>query len=667
MSKICPPIRLFALWLLCLALAMTVRGPNPLGASVAMAAEPPTTIVIFDGSGSMWGKPDGERQSKLVMARDAIRQGLTGRAPETRVGLMSFGHRRGGDCQDTETIAAPAPLDIERIMTPLDKLNPRGRGPLTKALREAAALLGPQTAPASIILVHDGPDNCQQDPCSAVAELKAAHPRVRVHVVSLDMAADDAATMACLPQATGGKHFQVATATDISTALAEALRLSSQAATPPSPAAKSAPTAPAAAANPAGVPAGRPGLQLWATLVKDGPPVDFPLDWVLRRSGEKGPPLWEGRTTAPLLVVPTGRYDVEVSTGLVTRRAVADAVDGAPRSLAVVLDAGTLAFSSMPQRAPNLAGTIVTLTAIGTAGPGEPKILRDVAPEMALPAGTYLLTVTSGTLRIERPVGIESGKRLSVAKSLDLGTLELQAVLAKDKPPLDGLVYAVFEDDPDAPQGRREVARTAAPTPSLKLPGGTYYVTVRHGASETRDRVTVRPGEVERHTLVLDAGKLLLTASIKGGRIESESPISHRLERLDVQPTEIHTASGPVVDLDLTAGRYRLETRIGLANVRTQREVRLKAGTVERLSLEHAAGGVRFRLIDKAGAPPVSDARFELRDSDGQLVWTGLGGEARALLLAGRYTARAESRGVTAERTFEVATGEDRTIDIAAR
>ncbi len=666
MSKICPPIRLFALWLLCLALATTVRGPIPLGIPVAMASEPPTAIVIFDGSGSMWGKPDGERQSKLAMARDGLRQGLVDRPPATRVGLMSFGHRRGGDCQDTETIATPAPLDLDRIMAPLDKLNPRGRGPLTKALRESAGLLGPQSAPASIILVHDGPDNCQQDPCSAVAELKAAHPRVRVHVVSLDMGPDDAATMACLPQATGGKHFQVTTATAISEALAEALRLSTPAATQPAPPVKS-PSAASPAANPSGPPMGRPGLQLWATLVKDGPAVDFPLHWVVRRAGEKGPPLWEGRTTAPLLVVPTGRYDVEVSTGLVTRRVVADAVDGAPRSLAVVLDAGTLAFSSVPSRAPNLAGTVVTLTSIGSAGPGEPRILRDIAPEMALPAGTYLLTVTAGTLRIERPVGIESGKRLSVARSLDLGTLQLEAVLAKDKPPLDDLVYAVFEDDPDAPQGRREVARTAAPTPSLKLPGGTYYVTVRHGASETRDRVTVRPGEIARHTLVLDAGILLLSASLKGGNIERESPISHRLERLDVQPTEIHTASGPIVDIDLTAGQYRLETRIGLANVRTQREVRLKPGTVERLTLEHAAGGVRFRLLDKAGAPPLSDASFEVRDSDGQLVWTGLGAEARALLLAGRYTARAESRGVTAERTFEVATGEDRTIDIATR
>jgi len=55
-------------------------------------------MIIFDGSGSMWGKPLGEKQSKLVLARDALRQSLPRLAKQARVGLMVFGHRRPGDC-----------------------------------------------------------------------------------------------------------------------------------------------------------------------------------------------------------------------------------------------------------------------------------------------------------------------------------------------------------------------------------------------------------------------------------------------------------------------------------------------------------------------------------------------------------------------------------------
>lgn len=650
-----------------LALAGILAGLGfGLAAGGALAAEPPTAIIIFDGSGSMWGRPDGETKSRLVLARDGVRQGLQRLAPTSRIGLMSFGHRRGGDCQDTEMIVAPEPLDVERVLGPLERLNPRGRGPLTKALREAASKLGPQSAPASVILIHDGPDNCQQDPCSAIGDLRAAHPQVRVHVVSLGLPPEEAQTVACLPQATRGKHYQVATAAEITAALTEALSLAGSAQPAATAAATKAPpaTPPPAAAAP---PAGRPGLQLWVTLAKGGPPLDIPVAWTVRKAGDGGPPLWEGRTSAPLMQLPSGRYEIEARLGLVAQRAVAEAVEGQPRSLGISLEAGTLALAAEGAQGSGLADAIVTLTRIEAKGPTEPRILRGLEPEFALPAGNYLVAVTSGGLRIERPVGIELGQRLSLAGSLGLGSLELTAIPAKDRAPLDGLVFAVFEDDPDAPLGRREVARSAAASPRFRLPAGNYYVIARRGAVETRDRVTVRAGETERRVMVMELGQLALSVRVAGGRLDGEGPITHRLERIDVQPPEVVNASGPAAALDIAAGQYRLETRVGLANVRTEREIRVKAGEAERVAIEHAAGAARFRLIEAGSAAPSPDASFEVRDRNGQVVWIGLGAEARALLLAGRYSVRAESRGGVAERAFDVTAGDDRVIDIAAR
>ena len=67
--------------------------------------------------------------------------GRSARSPRRRAsGLASFGHRRG-DCSDVEMLRAPEPLDAQRIVEPLERLNPRGRGPLTLALREAAKSL----------------------------------------------------------------------------------------------------------------------------------------------------------------------------------------------------------------------------------------------------------------------------------------------------------------------------------------------------------------------------------------------------------------------------------------------------------------------------------------------------------------------------------------------
>lgn len=658
MRYACRPVLTFALAVLAFGMCFARS------LSAQPAPEPATAIVVFDGSGSMWGRLDGERSSKLVMARDAVRTGVARLPPATRVGLMSFGHRRSGDCTDTEMLLAPEPLDVERLMAPLEKLNPRGRGPITKALREAAAILGPQSAPASVILVHDGPDNCQLDPCTAIGDLRQAHPQVRVHVVALGLPAEEAQKMSCLPQATGGKLFEVANTEQMNQAVLEALRFPDAAA--PSVAAPAAPAKNTSAAV-APPPVGRPGLQLWASLVKGGPAVTLPVRWRVRRIGDKSPPLWEGVTSAPLLVLPTGRYEIEAEVGLVARQAVAEAVEGQPRSLGIVLDAGTLTLAETAAARSMLEDVVVTLSRIEARGPAEPRILRQPDPELAVAPGTYLVVVTHGTLRIERPVGIEAGQRVSLAGSLDLGAIELAAAAAKDSPIVDRVLFTVYEDDPDAPQGRREVARSAAPSPRFKLPAGTYYVVARRGGAEVRERMTVKAGESERRVLVLDTGQVALTIRIPGGKFDGEGPVSHRLERLDAPTREVLNASGTTAAFDVPAGRFKLDTRVGLANVRAEREIRLKAGEIEKVVVDHAAGSVRMRLLERAGAAPVADTVWEVRDSRGQPVWAGLGTEARVLLLAGRYMVRAEGRGVRLERPLEVRAGEERSLDLAEK
>ena len=148
----------------CAALLVTLAAPAAL-----RAQEPPSVVIIFDGSGSMAGNIEGVRGSKVVLAREAVRQALTKVGSQTRVGLVSFGHRRG-DCGDVELLRPLEPLDVQRIGDSLEKMNPRGRGPLTTALLEAAKPLASVSGRRSVVLIHDDADNCQQNVCAA-AEL----------------------------------------------------------------------------------------------------------------------------------------------------------------------------------------------------------------------------------------------------------------------------------------------------------------------------------------------------------------------------------------------------------------------------------------------------------------------------------------------------------------
>ena len=71
--------------------------------TAARGNEPASAILVFDGSASMWGDLDGPRNIKLTVAREAVRRALGKIGSQTRVGLASFGHRRG-DCADVEVM-----------------------------------------------------------------------------------------------------------------------------------------------------------------------------------------------------------------------------------------------------------------------------------------------------------------------------------------------------------------------------------------------------------------------------------------------------------------------------------------------------------------------------------------------------------------------------------
>ena len=141
-------------------------------------------IVIVDGSGSMWAPIDG----RVSQARPGARC-LAARPRQDRRRRASALRPSGTGAATAATwrSCAPEPL-TSSIMAPLEQLNPRGRGPLTLALREAAKSLPRDAGPRSLLLIHDDADNCQPDLCAAAAELRAAE--VTAHVIGLALKAE---------------------------------------------------------------------------------------------------------------------------------------------------------------------------------------------------------------------------------------------------------------------------------------------------------------------------------------------------------------------------------------------------------------------------------------------------------------------------------------------
>ena len=636
-------------------------------ASPALANEPATVLFVLDGSGSMWANLEVERRSKLALTRDAIRTSMALTARDTRIGLVSFGHRRG-DCSDVEVMVRPEADSADRIAGVLEKHNPRGRGPITQALREAALQLPPAPARATVVLIHDDADNCQLDPCSAVAELRAQNEKTVVHVVSLGARREETTRMMCLAQATGGKHSEVQTGAQLTAALEAALQ-STTGRVPTQPVARAEPPSPKRDAAPPTQPA-RSGLQLTAALAEDGAAITSVVRWrVVRRTGGASTAVWEGDAVAPLLDLPTGAYQIEAWLGFVKASASIDVVQGRPQVLPVILRAGVLRMpvplrDAAPEVLAALADVVVSVKRID-ADAETMAFQRGLIPELTLTPGTYIVGLTSGSMRHERTLNIRAGQTWAFDQSLAFGAVELSAAAAAGGPRVDRALLSLFQDDPDAPQGRREIWRSGASPATVALPVGTYQAVARRGGAEKRERISIKAGLVEKRTLVLESGAIQVVTKIAGSVTETTDPISTRLERLDGDRDVVVSREQPAV-FELPAGRYRVESRIGSGNAAGVRDIELRAGGREQVTMELMAGAMRLRLLDQAGQP-IADVAWDIRDATGRAVWSASQTEGHPLLLAGRYSVRAESRDRRAEQTIEVRAGETRSVNLTAR
>jgi Ca-activated chloride channel homolog len=271
-------------------------------------------ILVLDGSGSMWGQVDGK--TKAEIARSVIDDLLQQIPAERRLGLVAYGHRRTGDCSDIEELA-PVGTDRATIRKQVDALTFKGKTPLTDAVRFAAEKLRYREASATVILVSDGAESCNADPCALGAELEAAGVDFTVHVVGFGLpSATEAAGLKCLAEATGGKYFSANSASELAAALRQ--------------------TAAAAVVAPAPQVA---SVLLRATDLAGGPELTAGLSWTV--TSQEGKPVFTRADTGVAEVkLSPGDYVVSVvrtSDGL-TGKQPFSAHAGARRTVTIPLE-----------------------------------------------------------------------------------------------------------------------------------------------------------------------------------------------------------------------------------------------------------------------------------------------------------------------------------------
>ncbi|PID47664.1 MAG: hypothetical protein CR967_03300 [Proteobacteria bacterium] len=174
-------------------------------------------MLILDASGSMWGQIDGKE--KIVIAKEAVYKVIKDWDESIHVGLMVYGHRKKGDCEDIEVLMPTGKIDKAILKQKVSQISPKGKTPISKSLQKAAKILRFTEDEATIILISDGKETCDSDPCEVAKELEKLGINFTAHVIGFNVDANTDKQLSCIAKATGGKYFSAKNPKDLNNAL----------------------------------------------------------------------------------------------------------------------------------------------------------------------------------------------------------------------------------------------------------------------------------------------------------------------------------------------------------------------------------------------------------------------------------------------------------------
>jgi Ca-activated chloride channel family protein len=202
-----------------------------LGSGAASAA-PSDILFIVDGSGSMWGQIDSI--AKIETAKSTMLD-ILGDVPEDAlIGLMTYGTSSRESCSDVVLLNSIG-ASRDAIRASIGNLTPLGKTPIQTSLimgLDALEASGSGDVPKSLVLISDGIETCDGDPCLVAASAKERGVNMKVHVVGFAVDADARAQLECIANAGGGQYFNASDTDGFARAMASVVKVSQEEAVP---------------------------------------------------------------------------------------------------------------------------------------------------------------------------------------------------------------------------------------------------------------------------------------------------------------------------------------------------------------------------------------------------------------------------------------------------
>ena len=186
-----------------------------------------SVALILDASGSMKAiLPEGK--TRMEAAKTAVADFVTNLAPDTRLAFRAYGHQSPTskkDCRDTSLLTSfnTASMNRTGIIDQARALQPQGYTPITYSLTLAAQDLSKEeSATRTVVLVSDGKETCDADPCAAAKALAEADARLVVHTVGIGVDTVTRSQLQCIAKMARGSYFDANSTSELTGVLSKA-------------------------------------------------------------------------------------------------------------------------------------------------------------------------------------------------------------------------------------------------------------------------------------------------------------------------------------------------------------------------------------------------------------------------------------------------------------
>lgn len=167
---------------------------------------PERTRILFllDGSGSMLAKWGGGGQTRMDAAKRVLSDIVDSLASNSKVelALRVYGHqyhKQQNVCNDTKLEVPFGAVNHSKIIERLNAINPKGNTPITYALEKAADDFPVDKEYRNIIiLITDGIESCDGDPCSTSLALQKRSIFLKPFIIGLGMNAAESREFDCV-------------------------------------------------------------------------------------------------------------------------------------------------------------------------------------------------------------------------------------------------------------------------------------------------------------------------------------------------------------------------------------------------------------------------------------------------------------------------------------